>query len=90
MPAATTTLVPESVIPELLELTKVVVICEALIKTPFRVSFDNTFVKEVPPIEPSTEIPISLTASIGARCNWNCYYCCRTICSIYIFTYTIY
>ena len=64
MPGATTTLVPLSVTPELVELTKVVTTSDGITATPFNRSLTSTFVNEVPPVKPFTVLPASATASI--------------------------
>ena len=64
MPGATTTLVPDKVIPGLVEDTKVVVIFDGITGEPLSVSFVKTLVKEVPPVNPLTKVPVSLTAFI--------------------------
>ena len=52
-------------IPGFVELTKVVLTCDASTATPFSVSLISTLVKVVPPFAPLIGVPISLTASIA-------------------------
>ena len=66
VPGATSTSVPERVIPALVEDTKVVVTCEARTGTPLRVSLTSTLVKAVPPVKPFTTAPVSSLAMIEA------------------------
>ena len=49
VPAATTTLVPDKVIPALVDDTNVVVTCAGLTAIPLSKSLPKTFEKEVPP-----------------------------------------
>ena len=64
VPGATSTSVPESVIPGLVEDTKVVVTCDATTGRPLCVSLTNTLVNAVPPVKPFTGAPVSSFATI--------------------------
>ena len=59
MPAATSTFVPFSVIPALVELTKVVFTFSGKTALQSKRSLVNTLVNEIPPVYPLTGVPAS-------------------------------